>query len=119
MSYDINNVFAKILRGEIPCQKIYEDDFAFAFPDIHPQAPLHILIIPKGPYCNYHDFVTHAADDAITGFQKAIANIIHLTKAEEGGYRLISNSGINAHQEVPHYHVHLLGGRHLGPLLVK
>lgn len=119
MAYEPNNIFAKILRGEIPCQKIYEDTSALAFKDIHPQAPIHVLVIPKGPYCTHDDFVAHAQNDEIVGFQKAVAAVARLVGADASGYRLISNSGVNAHQEVPHYHVHILGGQALGPLLTK
>ena len=119
MPYDTHNIFAKILRGEIPCQKIYEDDFSLAFKDIHPQAPIHILVIPKGAYCDYQDFTSQAHNDEIAGFHKAVAAVAHLAGAETSGYRLISNSGVNAHQEVAHYHVHILGGHPLGPLLTK
>ena len=119
MGYDSNNVFAKILRGEIPCKKAYEDEFALAFYDISPQAPTHILVIPKGPYVNYDDFVASADDAEIIGFHHAVAQVVKDAGIDVSGYRLISNSGVDSHQEVPHYHVHILGGRALGPLLVK
>lgn len=119
MSYDSNNIFAKILRGEIPCGKVYEDEFALAFNDIHPQAPTHILVIPKGPYSDHEDFVNSAGADEIAGFHHAISKAVQASGVNANGYRLISNSGANAHQEVPHYHVHILGGRALGPMLVK
>jgi len=117
MSYDSNNVFAKILRGEIPCKKIYEDDFALAFHDVSPQAPTHILVIPKGPYATYDDFIMSAGDEEVVGFQRALAKAINQANVSADGYRLISNNGVNAHQEVPHYHVHILGGRDLGGIL--
>ena len=113
--YDPNNVFAKILRGEIPCKKLYEDEFALAFPDIAPKAPVHILVIPKGGYTDHADFAARASEKEIAGFERAVGK---LASATEGGYRLIANCGVNAHQEVPHYHVHILGGRALGPMLV-
>jgi diadenosine tetraphosphate (Ap4A) HIT family hydrolase len=119
MSYDPSNIFAKILRGEIPCKKIYEDDFALAFNDINPQAPTHILIIPKGPYTTYDDFIASADDAEIAGFQRALAKTINDANVIADGYRLISNNGVNAHQEVPHYHVHILAGRPLGILVEK
>ena len=117
MGYDANNVFAKILRGEIPCTKVYEDDFALAFNDIKPQAPTHILVIPKGPYTTYDDFVGSADDKEIVGFHRAVHKVIGAANIVAGGYRLISNSGPNAHQEVPHYHIHIVGGGDVGPML--
>jgi diadenosine tetraphosphate (Ap4A) HIT family hydrolase len=119
MSYDTNNIFAKILRGEIPAKKVFEDDYALAFHDITPQAPTHVLVIPKGPYATHHDFVASATPEEIAGFAKAIAEVARITGVANTGYRLISNCGSDAHQEVPHYHVHVLGGRQLGPMLVK
>ncbi len=117
MAYDSNNVFAKILRGEIPCKKLFEDDFALAFHDIHPKAPIHVLVIPKGPYVSYDDFIQNAEANEIVGLERAILKAVQDTGAATNGYRLISNSGANAHQEVPHYHVHVLGGRALGAML--
>lgn len=119
MSYDSSNIFAKILRGEIPCKKAYEDDYAFAFHDINPQAPVHILVIPKGPYVSYDDFIASADDAEIVGFQRAIGKVIGESGIAVDGYRLITNSGPHSHQEVPHYHVHVLGGRDLGAKLVR
>ena len=119
MSYDPQNIFAKILRGEIPCTKVYENGSALAFKDIHPQAPTHILVIPKGPYVNYADFINSASNQEITEFHKAIAQVITETGLMIDGYRLISNTGPNGHQEVPHYHVHILGGADLGPMLSR
>jgi diadenosine tetraphosphate (Ap4A) HIT family hydrolase len=118
MSYDPNNVFAKILRGEIPCKKIYEDDYALAFQDIQPKAPVHVLVIPKGPYVAHEDFVTSATPEEIAGFERAISAAAQKTGVAATGYRLIANCGVNAHQEVPHYHVHILGGKPLGAMLV-
>jgi histidine triad (HIT) family protein len=119
MPYDPTNIFAKILRGEIPCKKIYEDEFALAFPDINPKAPMHVLVIPKGAYADHQDFAARASAVELAGFEKAVGKVAKTAGAAEGGYRLISNCGVNAHQEVPHYHVHILGGRALGPMLVK
>jgi diadenosine tetraphosphate (Ap4A) HIT family hydrolase len=119
MSYDSSNIFAKILRSEIPCKKVYEDAFALAFHDIHPQAPTHILVIPKGPYTTYDDFISSADDAEIVGFQRAVAKTINEASVIATGYRLISNCGTDARQEVPHYHVHILGGHDLGGLLAK
>jgi diadenosine tetraphosphate (Ap4A) HIT family hydrolase len=119
MSYDQNNIFAKILRGEIPCKKLYEDEFALAFPDINPKAPVHVLVIPKGEYIDHNDFAARGGDKEIAGFEKAVGKVAEMTGVAVSGYRLISNCGANAHQEVPHYHVHVLGGRALGPMLAK
>jgi histidine triad (HIT) family protein len=117
MSYDSNNIFAKILRGEIPAKKVYEDDYALAFNDIAPKAPTHILVIPKGPYTRHEDFVQSATPEEIAGFEKAINHVVQSAGLAQSGYRLIANCGVNAHQEVPHYHVHVLGGKALGPML--
>jgi histidine triad (HIT) family protein len=117
MAYDENNIFAKILRGEIPCTKLYEDDFALAFRDIRPAAPIHVLVIPKGKYISIADFGAQASPAEITGFFHAVSLVAKQVGAEENGYRLISNAGPDSHQEVPHFHVHILAGRKLGPLL--
>ncbi len=117
MSYDTMNVFARILRGEIPCQKLYEDAFALAFKDIRPAAPCHVLVIPKGAYVSIADFGAQASPDEITGFFRAVALVAKQLGVEESGYRLLSNAGPDSHQEVPHFHVHILAGRKLGPLL--
>lgn len=119
MTYDTNNVFAKILKGNIPCNKIYENEYALAFHDISPKAPTHVLVIPKGPYLTQDDFAGKASDQEISGFERAIAHVVHLVGADKTGYRLIANSGSHGHQEVPHYHVHILAGRLLGPMLVE
>jgi histidine triad (HIT) family protein len=119
MSYDPDNIFAKILRGEIPCKKVYEDDYALAFNDIHPKAPVHVLVIPKGPYVSHDDFTQSASDAEIAGFERAVSKVAQTAEVTNSGYRLIANCGADAHQEVPHYHVHVLGGRALGPMLVE
>jgi diadenosine tetraphosphate (Ap4A) HIT family hydrolase len=119
MPYDPNNIFAKILRGEIPCKTIYEDEFALAFPDINPKAPTHVLVIPKGTYTDHQDFTSRASEKEIAGFERAVGKVASMAGAADSGYRLISNCGAHAHQEVPHYHVHILGGRALGPMLAK
>jgi diadenosine tetraphosphate (Ap4A) HIT family hydrolase len=119
MTYDPNNIFAKILRGEIPCKKVYENEHALAFPDISPKAPTHILVIPKGAYVTHNDFAQRASDAEIAGFERAVGEVARIASVEKTGYRLISNCGANAHQEVPHYHVHILGGRALGPMLAS
>lgn len=115
MSYDRSNVFAKILRGEIPATKLYEDDYAVAFPDIAPSAPTHVLVIPKGEYTHYDDFLNRAADAQILGFFKAVRTVAKQVGAVD--YRLITNNGAQAGQSVPHFHVHILAGKELGALL--
>ena len=115
--YDDNNLFAKILRGEIPSTKIYEDEFAFAFPDINPAAPTHILVIPKGPYVSWDDFSAKASDAEIAGFVRAVGKIAREAGLVEDGYRLLANTGVNSNQQVPHLHVHIFAGRPLGPML--
>jgi diadenosine tetraphosphate (Ap4A) HIT family hydrolase len=119
MAYDNNNIFAKILRGEIPNKTVYEDEYALAFHDIHPKAPVHVLVIPKGPYVSHDDFTQSASDAEIAGFAKAVTVVAQKVDVANSGYRLIANCGVNAHQEVPHYHVHVLGGKALGPMLVE
>ena len=119
LPYDPQNIFAKILRGEIPVKPIYEDDFALAFPDIAPQAPVHVLIIPKGHYVSAQDFGLHASVAEIAGFTRAISEVAAALDVSEEGYRLISNAGGDAGQEVPHYHVHLLAGEKLSAKLVR
>jgi len=118
MSYDSSNIFAKILRGEIPCKKVYEDDFALAFHDIQPQAPIHVLVIPKGPYVSYDDFIASADDVEIVGFYRAVTKVIGQLDITAGGYRLLSNAGVDAHQSVPHFHFHILAGKDLGAKLL-
>jgi diadenosine tetraphosphate (Ap4A) HIT family hydrolase len=117
MPYDDTNVFAKILRGEIPCTRLYEDEYALAFPDIRPQAPVHVLVIPKGKYVSIADFGAKASPEEITGFWRAVAAVAKLAGVEESGYRLICNAGPDSRQEVPHFHAHILGGHKLGTLL--
>lgn len=117
MTYDHSNIFARILRKEIPSRTVYEDDYALAFHDIAPQAPIHVLVIPKGPYVSIADFSATASADEITGFWRAVAKVAEAEDLTKDGFRLISNSGANSGQEVPHFHVHLFGGAALGPLL--
>lgn len=117
-AYDDNNVFARILRGEIPCTRLYEDEFALAFPDIRPQAPRHVLVIPKGKYVSITDFGAKATAEEITGFFRAVSLVAEKLGVAESGYRMIANAGPDSRQEVPHFHVHILGGRNLGSLLV-
>lgn len=107
--YDDNNVFARILRGELPCKKVYEDAFALAFEDINPQAPTHILVIPKGPYVSWDDFSARASEGEIAGFIRAVGTVAR--ENNDAGYRLMVNTGQHGHQEVPHLHVHIFAGR--------
>ena len=109
--YDQNNVFAKILRGEIPCSKVYEDEWALAFHDIRPQAPVHVLVIPKGAWVSWDDFTAGAGSDEIAGFTRAIGTVTRQLGLDGPGYRLMVNMGGHGHQEVPHLHVHIFGGR--------
>ena len=118
MTYDSNNIFAKILRGDIVCQKIDEDEHTLSFADINPQAPVHILVIPKGAYCDWADFAATASAAEITAFTKAIHRVAELTGISKTGYRVISNTGLDSHQEVPHLHMHVLGGAPVGPLVL-
>lgn len=119
MSYDTDNIFAKILRGEIPCNKVYEDECSLAFHDINPQAPTHVVVIPKGAYLSLDDFSVQAADAEISGFFRAVGHVARLLGATDGGYRIMANSGPDARQEVPHFHVHIVAGCDLGGLLQK
>lgn len=119
MVYDKNNIFAMILRGDIPCDKIYENDYALAFNDINPQAPVHTLVIPKGEYLSMADFSLNASEELVTGFFRAVGETARILNLEENGYRLIANTGDNAHQEVPHLHFHILSGKKLGPMLSR
>jgi histidine triad (HIT) family protein len=115
--YDSQNIFARILRGEIPCKKVYEDAFALAFHDIAPQAPTHVLVVPKGPYCSFADFSAEASQDEIAGFIRAVGKIARDLGLEASGYRLLANTGEDSGQEVPHFHVHLFAGRPLGRMI--
>ncbi|WP_303807870.1 histidine triad nucleotide-binding protein [Sandarakinorhabdus limnophila] len=118
-SYDDNNIFARILRGEIPCKRVHETPHALAFHDINPQAPIHVLVIPKGPYRSWADFSATASEAEMAGFVRAVGEVAKLLGLEEPGYRLLANAGVNAHQEVPHLHVHIFGGKALGPMLAR
>lgn len=123
-AYDPTNIFARILRGEIPCKKIYEDEHVLAFHDINPQAPVHVLVIPKGPYVSFDDFSQSARPEEITAFTRAIGRIardLGVAPTDDGGngYRILANIGNNGGQEVPHFHVHLFGGRKLGRMINK
>lgn len=117
--YDDQNIFAKILRGEIPNRTVYEDDFALAFHDINPQAPVHILVIPKGPYVSWDDFTATAPDAEVGGFVRAVGHVAREAGLVEPGYRLLANIGGHGHQEVPHLHVHVFGGQQFGAMLPR
>jgi len=118
-TYDDNNIFAMILREEIPCKKVYEDEFSLAFHDINPQAPVHVLVIPKGRYISMADFTANASDAEIVGFMRAVGKVATDLGLEDPGFRLLANHGPHSHQEVPHLHVHIFGGKHVGPLLMQ
>jgi diadenosine tetraphosphate (Ap4A) HIT family hydrolase len=117
--YDERNVFAKILRGEMPARKVFENEFVLAFHDIAPKAPVHVLVIPKGRYVSLADFSAHASDAEVVGFFRAVAAVAKQLQLENAGYRVLVNMGRNGGQEVPHLHAHLFGGRPLGPMLVS
>ena len=117
LPYDDANIFAKILRGEIPSRRVYEDEFALAFHDINPQAPVHILVIPRGAYVSWDDFSERASAEEIAGFVRAVGHVAREQGLVAPGYRLLANVGAHGGQEVPHLHVHLFGGRGLGPML--
>ena len=115
--YDDNNIFAKILRNEIPCNKVYEDNYTLIFHDIQPSAPIHLLAIPKGKFKSFNDFIVKASQEHITSYFKSIQNITNNQKILDSGYRLITNHGNHGMQTVEHFHVHILGGKLLGPLI--
>ena len=117
--YDPDNIFAKILRGEIPCDKVYEDEWALAFHDIAPQAPVHILVVPKGAYVSWDDFSARAPAEEIAGFVRAVGHVARENGLVAPGYRLLANVGAHGGQEIPHLHVHLFGGRPLGPMIAR
>lgn len=117
--YDDQNIFARILRGEIPNRTVYEDEWALAFHDINPQAPVHVLVIPKGAYVSWDDFSTKAPDAEIVGFIRAVGHVARELGLPAPGYRLLANTGLHGHQEVPHLHVHIFGGRQLGLMLPR
>ena len=117
MAYDDQNIFAKVLRGEISCDKIYENDHALAFRDINPQAPVHILVVPKGPYISAADFMENASDAEIAGLMRAVGEVGKIGGVADSGYRFLSNHGRDAHQEVPHFHIHVFGGKNLGRMI--
>ncbi len=119
MSYDDQNIFAKILRGEIPCDKVYEDEFSLAFRDINPQTPVHVLVIPKGRYVSLDDFTVKADREEIAGFFSAVGTVARELGVDESGYRVLANHGRDAHQEVPHFHVHIFAGRSMRGMVPK
>jgi len=119
LPYDDDNIFAKILRGEIPCTKVYEDEWAFAFEDINPQAKVHTLVIPKGSYVSWDDFSARASEEEIAGFVRAVGRVAREKGLVESGYRLLANVGRHSGQEVPHLHVHIFGGQPLGPMIAR
>jgi len=115
--YDPDNIFAKILRGEIPNKTVFENEHVLAFEDINPQAPVHVLVIPKGPYTDMRDFSKRAPEEAQIAFSRSIGDIVEMLELEKMGFRAIANTGINGLQEVPHYHLHILGGQPLGRMI--
>ncbi|MEO0418602.1 MAG: histidine triad nucleotide-binding protein [Pseudomonadota bacterium] len=117
--YDDGNIFAKILRGEIPSNKVYEDEWSYAFEDINPQAPVHTLVIPKGKYVSWDDFSTKASAEEIAGFIRAVGHVAREKGLVEPGYRLLANIGAHGGQEVPHLHIHILGGQFIGPMVMR
>jgi len=119
LPYDDQNIFAKILRGEIPSRKVYEDEWALAFHDINAQAPTHLLVIPKGAYVSWDDLSAKASDAEIAGFVRAVGHVAREAGLVAPGYRLLANTGTQSHQEVPHLHVHIFAGKPLGPMLVS
>lgn len=116
--YDAQNIFARILRGEIPCRRVFEDTHALAFHDITPRAPVHVLVIPKGPYVSFADFSARGSDAEVAGFFRAVGQVATALGLDAPGYRLLSNMGADGGQEVPHFHVHLFGGAPLGPMIM-
>ena len=119
LPYDDSNIFARILRGELPSKTVYEDEHALAFHDINPQAPLHLLVIPKGAYVSWDDFSQRASEAEIAGFVRAVGKVARDHGLVVPGYRLLANVGPDSGQEVPHLHVHLFGGQYMGPMLVR
>lgn len=116
-AYDPENVFARVLRGEIPCKKVYEDEHALAFHDINPQARVHVLVIPKGAYVSLDDFSARASEREMAGFLRAVGRVARDLGVAESGYRVLANNGRDGGQEVPHFHVHLFGGQRLGRMI--
>jgi histidine triad (HIT) family protein len=119
LPYDDGNIFARILRGEVPCERVYEDEHALAFRDINPQAPVHVLVVPKGAYVSWDDFSERGSEAEIAGFVRAVGAVARQLGLVKAGYRALANVGGHGGQEVPHLHVHLFGGRPLGPMLAR
>ena len=119
MAYDRSNIFARILRGEVPCKRVYEDAHALAFHDINPLAPVHVLVVPKGEYVSMDDFSAEAPAEAVAGFFRAVGETARRLDVAESGYRMLANTGAHGNQEVPHFHVHIFAGAPLGPMLKK
>lgn len=119
LPYDDTNIFARILRDEIPSRRVYEDDYAVAFYDLNPVAPYHMLVIPRGPYVSWDDFTARASDAEIAGFVRAVGLVAREAGLVEPGYRLLANTGLHSGQEIPHLHVHILAGQPLGPMLAR
>ena len=119
MAYDEQNIFAKILRGEIPCDKVYENDQALAFNDINPGRPVHVLVIPKGAYVDMNDFAAQASAAEMTGLMQAIGEVVKIRGVDKSGFRLMSNTGADGHQEVMHLHFHIFGGAPAGPMIKR
>ena len=118
-AYDKNNIFARILRGDLPCKKVFENQYALAFHDINPLMPVHVLVIPKGEYVNLDDFSAKATTEELGGFLRAVGEIARLLGVTEDGYRTVANNGAHANQEVQHFHVHIFGGRQIRGRMVK
>jgi histidine triad (HIT) family protein len=119
LPYDPGNIFARLLRGEIPSTRVYEDEWAVAFQDINPQAPHHVLVVPRGPYVSWDDFSARAPDAEIAGFVRAVGAVARAAGLVEPGYRLLANIGPHGGQEVAHLHVHVFAGRPLGPMIAQ
>ena len=117
--YDNDNIFARILRGDLPCKKVMETDHSLAFHDINPLAPIHVLVIPKGKYVSWDDFTANAGDVEIADLVRTVGEVARMTGADAQGYRVLSNVGKRGGQEVPHFHVHIFGGQPLGPMLQR
>ncbi|MFQ5776097.1 MAG: histidine triad nucleotide-binding protein [Kiloniellaceae bacterium] len=117
MGYDRSNIFARIIRGEIPCDKVYEDEHVFAFRDINPQTPTHVLVVPKGEYVSFDDFSQQASEAEVAAFVRAVGKIARDLGVADSGYRVLANTGAHANQEVPHFHMHIFGGQPLGRMI--
>jgi diadenosine tetraphosphate (Ap4A) HIT family hydrolase len=117
--YDDSNIFARILRGEIPCKRVHEDEHALAFHDINPQTPVHVLVIPKGRYVSIADFAAQASEAEVAGFWRVVGQVAKDLGLEAGGYRVLTNMGVDGGQEVPHFHVHIFGGRRVGRMVPR